>query len=99
MYLILDVHKAQKTEAVQALLDKCSTDTTYIPGGCTSLIQPLDVSFNKPFKNTVEWLATEHMQENLEAYGKVNSMQVRDESYLQSGLAKHGRKSVQRKTW
>ena len=68
MHLIL-VHKAQKTKAVQAMLDKCSTDTTYIQGGCTSLIQPLDASFN-PFKNAVERLATEHMQENLEAYVK-----------------------------
>ena len=66
MHLILDVHKAQKTEAVQAVLDECDTDTTYIPGGCTSLIQPLDVSFNKPFKNAVESVATEHMNENME---------------------------------
>lgn len=30
-----------------------------IPGGCTSVIQPLDVSLNKPFKGHVraEWLA------------------------------------------
>ena len=70
MHLILDVHKAQKTKAVQAVLDECNTDTTYIPGGCTSLIQPLDVSFNKVFKNAVEQLATEHMKENLEAYVK-----------------------------
>ena len=70
MHLILDVHKAQKTDSVQALLQECSTDTTYIPGGCTSLIQPLDVSFNKPFKNAVERLATQHMQDNLDAYVK-----------------------------
>ena len=98
MHLILDVHKAQKTEAVQAVLDKCSTDTAYIPGGYISLIQPFDVSFNKPFKNAVERLATEHIPGSVCEYvkGELNPMQ--DESYLQSGLAKHGRMSVQRKT-
>ena len=30
-----------------------------IPGGCTSVAQPLDVSVNKPFKGHIrsEWLA------------------------------------------
>lgn len=40
-------------------------------GGCTSLVQPIDVCINKSFKAAVEKLATQHMQENLEAY--VNS--------------------------
>ena len=37
-------------------------------GGCTSLVQPVDVSFNKPFKSAVEQQATQHMQENLDSY-------------------------------
>ena len=39
------------------------------PGGCTHL-PPLDVTFNKPFKAAIEWLATAHIQENLDAYVK-----------------------------
>jgi len=57
MHLILDVHKAQKTDSIQALLVECSTDSTYAPGD--SLIQPIHVSFNKPFKNAVEQVATD----------------------------------------
>jgi hypothetical protein len=33
MHLILDVHRAQKTEAIQDLFrDECHTDVTYVPG-------------------------------------------------------------------
>ena len=41
---------------------------TFVPGGCTSLVQPIDAAFNKPFNSAVDGLATTHMQENLDAY-------------------------------
>ena len=69
MHLILDVHSAQKSNAIQTILEKeCNTEVTFVPGGCTSLVQPIDVAFNKPFKSVVDRLATAHMQENLDAY-------------------------------
>ena len=59
-------------------------------GGCTDLVQPLDVCVNKPFKAVIERLATELMQNNLN--GK--SMLVQGECCLQSGSERHGRRSV-----
>ena len=46
-----------------------------MPAGCTSLVQPLDVSFNAPFKRRVESAATQHMQDNLNDYvnGKITA--------------------------
>ena len=43
--------------------------------GCTSLVQPMDVCFNRPFKAAIEKLATQHMQDNLQAYvnGELNA--------------------------
>ena len=76
MHLVLDVHRAQKMEEIQDILEaECSTSVTYVPGGCTCLVQPLDVSFNKPFKSAVERQATQHMQENLDSYvyGRINA--------------------------
>ena len=50
-----------------------------VPPGCTSLEQPIDVVFNKPFKSAVEKLATEHMRDNLNDYltGKLTAGQRR----------------------
>ena len=40
----------------------------FVPAGCTSVVQPLDVSFNAPFKKRVENATMIHIQENMEAY-------------------------------
>ena len=55
--LILDSYKPHKaTEVLNNL------DVSYIPGGCTPLVQPMDVSVNKPFKGYIkeqwtQWMA------------------------------------------
>ena len=40
-------------------MKKGKCDTVVISGGCTTVVQPLDVSLNKPFKDHVgvEWLS------------------------------------------
>jgi hypothetical protein len=44
------------------------TNVIYVPPGTTSLVQPIDVIFNTPFKAAVERQATVHLQENLSQY-------------------------------
>ena len=46
--LYADVHKAQQTDGVKILLKKRKNALVNVPKGCTSCIQPLDVSINKP---------------------------------------------------
>ena len=48
--LILDSFSAHVTNSVKKRLKEINTVPLVIPGGCTSKIQPLDVSLNKPFK-------------------------------------------------
>ena len=55
MLLALDVHKAQRTDAIQDCLRKdCKTEPVFVPASTTSLVQPVDVVFNAPFKAAVE---------------------------------------------
>ena len=51
--LVADVHRAQQTANVKKLLQNKSTLLINVPPGCTSQVEPLDVSINKPFKNTI----------------------------------------------
>ena len=60
--LVWDAFCAHLTDKVKDYLrTHCNTDMSVIPGGCTSRLQPADVSWNKPFKGNVaelydEWL-------------------------------------------
>ena len=45
------------------LLSEMKTDLAVIPGGLTSVLQPLDVSVNKPFKDNIRKLYAQWMAE------------------------------------
>ena len=67
--LIADVHKAQTTQNIQEKLRReTATSLVFVPPGCTSLVQPLDIAFNRDFKAIIERQENQHMQDNLEKY-------------------------------
>jgi putative cell wall-binding protein len=47
--IALDAFKGHLTDAVKNQLLKMNTEFVVIPGGMTSVLQPMDVSINKPF--------------------------------------------------
>ena len=51
--LSLDTFTAHLTQTVREAFDKCGTKLLVIPGGCTSVLQPLDLSINKPLKSYI----------------------------------------------
>ena len=48
--LVMDSYRAHLTDKVKKELRKANCDLAIIPGGCTSVLQPLDVSINRPYK-------------------------------------------------
>ena len=50
----MDSFSAHLTDDVNENLDNNSCKSIIIPGSCTSKVQPLDVSVNKPFKQILK---------------------------------------------
>ncbi|KAH7983192.1 hypothetical protein HPB52_010010 [Rhipicephalus sanguineus] len=48
--LVLDQAPIHKTQAAKDAIEERDTDVVYVPAGCTSLLQPADVFWNRPFK-------------------------------------------------
>ena len=44
--------------SVVQMIQELGVEVQHIPGGCTSLCQPVDVGFNKPFKDWMrrQWI-------------------------------------------
>ena len=59
--LVLDSFQAHRNPYVKKLLGRYKTDLGMIPGGLTCMLQPLDVSVNRPFKSEMKKLWSEWM--------------------------------------
>ena len=57
--LVWDQFRAHKTNKVKEKLKDINAKQAVIPGGLTSILQPLDVVLNKPFKDRLQkkWIA------------------------------------------
>ena len=52
--LVWDSFRAHLADPVKRALRQTNTDVVVIPGGLTSILQPLDVCLNKPFKDCMK---------------------------------------------
>lgn len=66
--LVYDVFEAHVTDSVKAAFRRENTDLAVIPGGLTSLLQPLDVCLNKPFKDRVKEIWMKWMAEGVHQF-------------------------------
>ena len=49
--LVWDSYSCHTTDLVENALVEANTDVIIVPGGCTKILQPADVSWNAPFKS------------------------------------------------
>ncbi len=56
--LILDICRCHMMALVVQMIQELGVEVKHIPGGCTSLCQPVDVGFNKLFKDRMrrQWV-------------------------------------------
>ena len=64
--LFLDSFSAHLTDQVKEAFTQFNTTIVVIPGGCTSILQPLDVSINKPVKAVIRRSWEQYMLEQSE---------------------------------
>ena len=62
-YLLLDSYKCHLMSSVVHAIQDLGIEVEHIPGGCTGLVQPLDVGVNKPLKNRIRRKWEEYMLE------------------------------------
>ncbi|RPA94782.1 hypothetical protein L873DRAFT_1935385, partial [Choiromyces venosus 120613-1] len=54
--IVLDMFGGHKTDEVLDTIQAHNITLGMIPGGCTSMVQPLDISINWPFKDILKIL-------------------------------------------
>jgi hypothetical protein len=67
-FLILDSYQCHMMASVVYKIQELGVEVKHIHGECTSLCQPVDVGFNKPFKSRVrkmwiKWMIAKGVQE------------------------------------
>ena len=58
----------QKTNEVKQVFKELNCTTSFIPSGCTSFIQVLDVAINKPLKNCIKELSEIHYDNHIDKW-------------------------------
>lgn len=68
-YLILDKYTCHMQGSVTKKMESLGVECDIVPGGCTGLVQPIDVGIGKPFKNRMryqleEWMMDQYTEED-----------------------------------
>ena len=63
--LVFDSFKAHLVDNVLQALKRANASIVVLPGGCTSKAQPVDVSLNRPIKDTMRGLWEEFMTSSM----------------------------------
>ena len=71
--LLLDSYRCHIMASVVNKITKLGVEVIHIPGGCTGLVQPLDVGYNRPFKVRIRKKWQEWMMNSVKASGTITA--------------------------
>jgi hypothetical protein len=71
--ILLDSYRCHLMGSVVRAIQELGVEVIHIPGGCTGLLQPLDVGLNKPFKVRVRVSWEEWMMAMIDNHGVIES--------------------------
>ena len=71
--ILLDSYRCHIMASVVNVIQDLGCEVVHIPGGCTGLVQPLDVGNNKPFKVGICAAWEEYMINNMRANSTIAS--------------------------
>ena len=74
--LVWDSCTVHLTDRVKSSLRQRKIDTVVIPGGMISLLQPLDIAVNRPFKHNTRNIWNEWMMNAQKDYNKAGKIKV-----------------------
>ena len=70
---IIDNFSAQCTDEVLELLERHKIDTVFVPPNCTCVLQPMDLSINKPVKDILKNEFHQWYSDEISAQGEQNN--------------------------
>jgi hypothetical protein len=71
--ILLDSYRCHIMASVVNVIQDLGCKVVHIPGGCTGLVQPLDVGYNKPFKTRIHAAWEEYMINDMRKNGTIAS--------------------------
>jgi hypothetical protein len=88
--LLLDSYRCHMMKSTVNAIEDLGVEVERIPGGCTSLCQPVDVGVNKPFKSRMhklweEWMISTGLHEGKEVTPTNQKTHRRMELEFESG--------------
>ena len=69
--ILLDAYRVHMCQAVVDSIQALGIEVIHIPGGCTGMLQPLDVGINRPYKVRIRAKWEEWMMDTIDRYGEI----------------------------
>ena len=79
--ILLDSYRCHIMALVVNMIQDLGCKVVHIPGSCTGLVQPLDVSYNKPFKTRICKAWEEYMINHMRKNGTTTSPSCEEVSH------------------